>query len=37
MYILQMHMRLGLGIYHLNTTERPNGHSEDSCHTAINP
>ena len=37
MYILQMHMRMGLGIHHLNTAERPKGHIEDSCHTAIKP
>jgi len=37
MYILHMHMKMGLGIHHSNATERPKGHIEDSCHTAINP
>lgn len=37
MYILEMHMRMGISIHHLNTTERPKGHIEDSCPTAINP
>jgi hypothetical protein len=37
MYILHMRIRIGFGIRHLNTSERPKGHIEDSCHTATNP